>query len=123
MVTDNGTSRALILWAAFLFLIAIGGTFLAIRGQQGAPLKTKTEQNPTIEEWETQKKAESKRRENLLTQELRMDRSEIIIFPTHHGLFQAETNKGTYLVEFDEDYKEILKIIKTSENAERSDYP
>lgn len=61
--------------------------------------------------------AEADKRSELVCEKLNLDESDVILSPNENGLFNAITEKGNYLVEFDENYEEIEKIIKLQEQG------
>lgn len=75
--------------------------------KDGEENKAPTEQKETLES------AETDRRIDLIAEKLNVDSTEVIVYPTGKGLFNAETSEGKYLVEFSDSYEEIAKIIKT----------
>ncbi|MGX1266673.1 hypothetical protein RKD55_004617 [Rossellomorea marisflavi] len=69
--------------------------------------KTQTEQKEALES------VEMDRRIDLIAEKLNVESTEVIVYPTGNGLFNAETSEGKYLVEFSDSYEGINKIIKT----------
>ncbi|MGX1195795.1 hypothetical protein [Metabacillus sp. SLBN-84] len=81
---------------------------ISVHGEFQKTTKAVTDQTQK----EKVEKTESNRRLGLIADELGVSESNVIVYEAEQGLLKAVTNRGSYLVEFDDPYETILKIIK-----------
>lgn len=103
-------------WREWLVLGVIALACMGIASVQVSIEREKSKMNAKkremLEADKMAEMAEMDRRVNLIAGKLDIDSSEVIVLPTDNGLFNAETSEGKYLVEFNDTYEEINKIIK-----------